>query len=384
MVTKSEASEKFYATFTSVVAAFGLTGLKVVVGVATGSLGILAEAAHSALDLVAALVTFFAVRLSDKPADERHLYGYGKVENFSALVETLLLLATCVWIIMEALERLLLKTIEIEVSVWAFLVMVVSIVIDYGRSRVLFHAARKYNSQALEADALHFSTDIWSSSVVVLGLACVWASHTYRPLVSLIHMDAIAALAVALIVVYISVKLGKRTVEGLLDTAPPGMVQQIKEKVEAVPGVNGCHDIRVRPSGPRWFIDAHVDVDGDQTLDAAHELTEKIEKAIQSIIPQSDIVVHPEPKASENKSVMEQAIKDKVESLSGVSDCHNIRLQPGSGRCFIDLHVLVDGGLPLVEAHELTEKIEQAVQTIIPTADVLVHPEPKSKKPPKA
>ncbi|MEJ2556675.1 MAG: cation diffusion facilitator family transporter, partial [Anaerolineae bacterium] len=180
--TKTRAEkEKRSAALSSVLAAVLLTGLKLVVGLLTGSLGILAEAAHSGLDLVAALVTFFAVRLSDRPPDKRHLYGYGKVENLSALVETLLLLVTCIWIIYEAIERLFFKSVEIEASFWAFGVMAVSIVVDISRSRILYRAARKHNSQALEADALHFSTDIWSSSVVIVGLALVWLSERLGP-----------------------------------------------------------------------------------------------------------------------------------------------------------------------------------------------------------
>ena len=159
------------AAGTSVIAAIFLTTMKLIVGLATGSLGILAEAAHSALDLGAALITFFAVRVSDRPADETHLYGHGKVENLSALAETILLFVTCGWIIYEAVNRLFFEMVEVDPSIWAFLTMGISIVVDFSRSRVLSRAAKKYQSQALEADALHFSTDIWSSSVVIIGLA---------------------------------------------------------------------------------------------------------------------------------------------------------------------------------------------------------------------
>src|SRR5882672_2790988 len=155
----------------SVLAAFAITTLKIVVGFTTGSLGILSEAAHSGLDLIAAMVTYFSVRVSDKPADADHQYGHGKVENFSAFIETFLLLLTCLWIIYEAQQRLFFHSVEIEPSVWAFVVMFLSMGVDFWRSRALGKIAVKYDSQALEADALHFSTDIWSSSVVILGLA---------------------------------------------------------------------------------------------------------------------------------------------------------------------------------------------------------------------
>src|SRR5207302_9356221 len=155
----------------SIMAAFAVTPMKIAVGLATGSLGILSEAAHSGLDLVAAIITLFTVQVSDKPADADHQYGHGKVENFSAFIETGLLLLTCIWIVYEAFKRLFFHHVEIEPSLAAFVVMFFSMIVDYWRSRALGRIAAKYDSQALEADALPFSTDIWSSGVVVLGLS---------------------------------------------------------------------------------------------------------------------------------------------------------------------------------------------------------------------
>jgi cation diffusion facilitator family transporter len=171
--SESMRSEKRTVAGNSVLAALVITGLKIVVGVTSGSLGILSEAAHSGLDLVAAVITFLSVRVSDKPADADHQYGHGKVENFSAFIETGLLLLTCIWIVYEAVERLFFRRVEIEPTLAAFAVMLLSMVTDYWRSRALGRIARKYDSQALEADALHFSTDIWSSGVVILGLLLV-------------------------------------------------------------------------------------------------------------------------------------------------------------------------------------------------------------------
>lgn len=289
--------EKRMAALSSVAGAVGLTTFKIIVGLMTGSLGILSEAAHSGLDLIAALVTFFAVRYADKPPDQRHRYGHGKLENLSALIETLLLLATCVWIIYEAIRRLFFETVKVDASVWAFLVMFVSISIDYSRSRILKRAARKHNSQALEADALHFSTDIWSSSVVILGLIGVRLGGSMSHLKFLEKADAAAALGVAVIVIVVSVRLGKRTLEGLLDAAPAGLVEDIQRTVEALPGVIDCHHIRVRTSGPRVFADIHVTMDGNQSLNTAHALTDRIEQAVRQINPEIDVTVHAEPKA---------------------------------------------------------------------------------------
>src|SRR5256885_10856400 len=172
-------AEKRLVAFNSFLSALAITILKLLVGVSTQSLGILSEAAHSGLDLVAAFVTLLSVRVSDKPADAEHQYGHGKVENFSAFIETGLLLLTCIWIVYEAFKRLFFHHVEIEPSLSAFLVMFFSMIVDYWRSRALGRIAAKYDSQALEADALHFSTDIWSSGVVVLGLSLVMVGRTY-------------------------------------------------------------------------------------------------------------------------------------------------------------------------------------------------------------
>lgn len=279
--------EKQSAALSSLLAAVGLTIFKLVVGVWTGSLGILAEAAHSGLDLVAAGLTFLAVRFSGRPADRTHLYGHGKIENLSALAETLLLLLTCAWIVWEAVGRLRFHHAQVEVTVWSLAVMLTSIAVDISRSRMLARMAKKYNSQALEADALHFRTDVWSSAVVIVGLLSVKTGLWWG--------DAVAALGVSALVVWVSAQLGRRTVDALLDTAPAGMEERIAAAVSAVDGVRNCHQVRVRYSGPVMFIDLHVLVDGGQTLAEAHRLTETIEGVIQQIAPQADVTVHPEP-----------------------------------------------------------------------------------------
>jgi len=292
---QQETHEKRAAAASSVLAAIGLTTFKIVVGVLTNSLGILAEAAHSALDLMAAMMTYIAVRVADKPADREHLFGHGKAENLSALFETLLLLATSGWIIYEAIQRLFFKPVAVEVSIWAFLVMATSIAVDYTRSRLLYRAARKYNSQALEADALHFSTDIWSSSVVILGLVGLTLARRVPALHWLDKADAVAASIVALIVIYVSGELGWRTVSALLDAAPRGMVEKVEQAALSVRDVQDAHAVRVRPSGARWFVDLHVTMSGNIHLKRAHTNTELIEEAVRRVIPDADVTVHVEP-----------------------------------------------------------------------------------------
>ena len=295
MSHSSMQTEKRSAALSSVVAAIGLTSFKIVVGVLTNSLGILAEAAHSGLDLVAALMTFFAVSVSDKPADQEHHFGHGKIENLSALFETVLLLVTSGWIIYEAVNRLFFHPAKVEASIWSFVVMGTSIAVDYTRSRILARAAKKYNSQALEADALHFSTDIWSSSVVILGLIGVTIARYVPNLTWMSQADAVAAMAVALIVIFISGELGWRTIQALLDAAPKGVADRIMTTVRAMPGITDCHAVRVRPSGAHWFVDLHVTMNGSMSLRSSHATTEKIEKQVREILPGSDVTVHVEP-----------------------------------------------------------------------------------------
>ena len=283
--------DKRTAALSSVVAAVGLTSFKLIVGVLTNSLGILAEAAHSGLDLVAALTTYFAVRLSDKPADQEHPFGHGKIENLSALFETVLLLVTSGWIIYQAIQRLFFHpNIIPETSIWSFLVMGGSIVVDYTRSRILYKAARKYKSQALEADALHFSTDIWSSAVVIVGLVALTIANRFSVLSWMHKADSIAAL-----VVDVSTELGYRTISALLDTAPKGLAEKVEKVAASVNGVVNAHAIRIRPSGAHTFIDMHITMDGNCTLNEAHAATKVIENAIHAIISPADITVHVEP-----------------------------------------------------------------------------------------
>jgi cation diffusion facilitator family transporter len=285
--------EKNRVALTSVGAAVLLTGMKVTVGLSTGSLGILSEAAHSGIDLLAAVMTWWAVWASAKPPDDDHLYGHGKIENFSALFETGLLLATCVWIAYEAVRRLLLGTGHVEATPWAFGVMAISIVVDVSRSRALARVARAHRSQALEADALHFSTDVWSSTVVLLGLVGVWLAD-YTGTRWLARADAVAALGVAAVAALVSLRLGRKSVEDLLDTAPVGLLERIA-RAALVPEVASVSQVRVRRSGPRTFADVILQVPRGVPVERAHEIAHAAEDAIRGAVQDVDVMVHTEP-----------------------------------------------------------------------------------------
>jgi cation diffusion facilitator family transporter len=297
-MSESGTSDKTTAAVNSVAAAFLLTSVKVIVGLLSGSLGILAEAAHSGLDFIAAIVTLIAIRAASKPPDPGHAYGHGKIENLSALVETLLLLGTCAWIVRESVHRLILKHAEVDATFWTFAVMAFSIVVDLSRSRMLYRAAVKHRSQALEADALHFSTDVWSSAVVIAGLAGVKLGQWFPGLSFLENADSVAALMVGGIVIFVSCRLGIRTVQALLDASPAGAAEKIKSRVEAMDDIFDCHAVRVRHSGPKFFVDLHITLDGKLSLSDAHALTERVEQVVAEVLPEADVTVHPEPKPS--------------------------------------------------------------------------------------
>jgi len=246
--------EKKRAALLSIGSAAVLLCLKTFLVIRTDSLGILSEALHSGLDLVAAVITFLSVRVSDQPADERHPYGHGKFENFSAFIETGLLILTAVYIVYEAFHRLFFRSVHIQPSVTAILILLVALSIDMTRARTLNVVAKRYSSEALEADALHFSTDVWSTIVVILGVALVWAGNVWN-LPWLAYADSLAGLAVAGVILWVGSQLGRRTLDALLDAAPAGLQDQLVTEVGNIDGVLHVERVRLRRAGNRYFVD---------------------------------------------------------------------------------------------------------------------------------
>jgi cation diffusion facilitator family transporter len=364
--------EKRAVAFGSVLAAVLLTSMKILVGILTGSLGILSEAAHSGLDLIAAIVTFFAVRISGQPADQVHTYGHGKVENLSALFETILLLVTCVWIIYEAIQRLFYKHVEVDASIWAFIIMAVSIVVDVTRSRALARVAKLHNSQALEADALHFSTDVWSSTVVILGLLFVSLAR-WLDLPWLAQADAIAAMGVAGIVVYVSLELGLKTISDLLDAVPPGLRDKVQQ-VAGVPGVAEVSRVRVRRSGPAIFTDVTLRVNRGVAFENAHDISELAEASIKQLLPGADVVVHVEPVIASDEDL--HTTVRLLASRRGLG-AHSIRVNQAGKSRSLELHLEVDDRLSLVEAHAMATEFERDLRQALPGFEnITTHIEP--------
>jgi len=253
--------------------------------------------------------------------------------------------------------------------------MATSIVVDITRSRILYAAARKHNSQALEADALHFSTDIWSSSVVIVGLALVWIGERLGPEWAwLAKADAVAALGVALIVVYVSMQLGKRTVSALLDAAPPGLAEEISVEASRTPGVLSVGQVRVRPSGASLFVDLTVNVGRSASLEEAHEIATIVDDRVSKLIKRGDVVVHVDPvrRSDENLSQTVGAIASRLGLRTHDVHAHQVR-----DHYFVDLHVEVPADLTLGQAHDRVNHLELAVREELPRVrDIHSHIEP--------
>jgi cation diffusion facilitator family transporter len=367
---ESMRAEKRSAAGNSVLAAVVITGLKIIVGFSTGSLGILSEAAHSGLDLIAALITFFSVSVSDKPADADHQYGHGKVENFSAFVETGLLLLTCAWVVYEAVLRLFFRRVEVEPSIAAFAVMIFSMILDWWRSRALGRIASKYDSQALEADALHFSTDIWSAGVVVLGLLLVLIGRIYR-VDWLRDADPIAALFVAGVVVSVSWRLARRTVDALLDAAPAGVRSQITDAVSHVEGVLEVDRVRIRRAGNRYFADLAVGLARSVTFQRSGQLVAAVSDAVRGILPDADVTVQPLPRAQRSENVF-----DRIRAVATRHNLnvHDISVQDFAGQLHVEQHVELDERMTLKEAHDEVTVLEADMRGEVPEiADILTH-----------
>jgi cation diffusion facilitator family transporter len=306
------------------------------------------------------------------------------VENLSALFETLLLLVTCIWIIYEAIHRLFFVAVKVEPSLWAFLVMAMSIVIDFSRSRALSRVAKKYKSQALEADALHFSTDIWSSAVVIVGLALVrLGEYTGGNKAFFESADAIAALVVAAIVIYVSLKLGRRAVDALLDGAPTGLAERISRAVSGIDGIQHVSRMRVRDVGNHVFVDLTVDVPRSFSFEESHQIVQKAEDAVRDLSPNADVVIHADPIAER------EGIPEKIHAVAAREhlSVHNITTYWADKGMWINLDLEVDPGCSFERAHELATDFEDRLRaeligekTSTPIADIAVHIEPRNNE----
>lgn len=391
--------EKRTIAIASVIASAGLAAIKFVIGYSTNSLGILSEAMHSGLDVIAALMTLYAIRIVIKPPDIRFTYGYAKVESLSSLIEIILLFTVAGWIFYEGLDRILFKNIQPEITIFSFAIMTVSIVVDLWRSRVLYRAARRYGSQALEADALHFKADMFSSSIVIVALIFVSIFH-------IPNADAFAALIIAALIIYTSLGLGRRTIDVLLDKAPKGMNHLLLESISGLDGVSKAHDIRIRNMGSTMSVDLHIEVPRTSTHDRAHRIATNVENRIREVMPNCDVLVHVDAIETSTETLTDR-IRLIAAETDGIKNVHSIYLSKIIGTRFekrsrdnptkletknhefapsdslnhhdfnvnvnetsYHLHLYLDlqvnRHLDLKSAHDITESFEQRIKTEIP------------------
>ncbi|HEY6701961.1 MAG TPA: cation diffusion facilitator family transporter [Pseudolabrys sp.] len=360
-------TEKEQVALTSIAASAGLTIAKALVGFATGSLAILSEAGHSLIDLGATVMTYVAVRISGKPADEEHHYGHGKIEAVSAFAETALLFLLSGIVIWEAVNRLLVhEGHAVEATVWAFGVILASIVVDFFRARALSHTAEKTSSHALEADALHFSSDLWSSLAVLLGLIGVHFG--------LIWADSVAALIVAILVCVAGWRLGKRTIDTLTDVAPPGAAAKIKAIAGRIPGVVRVEQVRARAVGQQTFIDLQLAVSRTLPLDRVSALKDEVAGTLRQQIPGAEPVVSTDPVALNNETILDRIM---VISRNRALAVHHVTVHELRDKLAVSLDLEVEGTLSLRAAHEMADGLESAIAAELgPDVEVETHIEP--------
>jgi cation diffusion facilitator family transporter len=367
---ESVSAEKRRVALHSMLAAAAMTALKVAAGIVSGSLGVLSDAAHSALDLAGATLTFFSVRVSDRPADENHPYGHGKVENISAFVEAGLMAISCAWIIWEALQRIYRHTVELHHSVWPVLVLLASIGVDYWRSRQLREVADRTGSPALATDAFHFASDIWATLAVLGGLAASWLGKQFG-IPGLRYADPFAAVVVSLMILRMTWHLTRETIGALTDQIPVETRKRVVNEVESVEGVLAVEQARVRRSGAAYFADLTLALPSRSTFEHTGELVRAATDAVHRALPEADVVIHTVPRQAHAQSIF-----DRVRAVAARNNVsvHELSVQSHLGRLRVEQHVELDENMPLLEAHGFITAMEQEILRETPEVDsVLTH-----------
>ena len=372
---EQRSAAKRAAALSSLMAALAITLLKLITGVLTGSLGMLSEAAHSAIDLIASAITLITVRVSDRPADEDHNYGHGKLESLSAAFEILLMLASCFWIAREAILRIIKhRHLDLSWSIWPFVVLLLSMAVDFTRSRALHRVAQEQRSDALEADAVHFGTDLWSSAAVFLGLLASFAGSRLN-IPALEYADPVAALIVSVVILTVTWRLARRAIDSLLDATPSEARAQIRRDLvhdlEAVDGVLTVERVRVRRSGSDYFVDLTLGMPRNLTFQRSEQITFAATDAVKKRLPGADVIIHSVPTATVGESIF-----DRIRAVASRSNLviHDVSVQQYEGALHIEQHLEVPETMSLQQAHDVATDLENALRREIPDVDtVLTH-----------
>jgi cation diffusion facilitator family transporter len=363
-------AEKRWVSLVSVMAACAMTLLKATVGFLTGSLGVLSDAAHSGLDLVGAAMTFVSVRVSDKPADWNHPYGHAKIENISAFIETGLMAASALWFSGEAISRMFFHPVALRYSLWPFGVLILSMAVDLWRSSQLRRVARRHESAALEADALHFASDIWTSVAVIAGLGASWVGSV-RHVGWLRFADPVAALVVSAMILLFGWRLAWRAVAALTDQISPELHTQMIAVVRETDGVMGIDQARVRKSGNRYFADVTLSLPRQLTFQRTEELVGEATAAVQRVLPGADVVIHTIPRPSVAESLF-----DKVRGVAARNNAllHDVSIESFTDGLHVEQHIEVKETMTLIDAHRFVYGLEQQIRREVPQVNsVLTH-----------
>jgi cation diffusion facilitator family transporter len=352
----------------SVLAAAALVVLKLVTGLATDSLGLLSEAVHSGTDLVAALLTLFAVGVAVRPADLGHPYGHGKAEHRVALAEAAILVGASLFIAYRAVSHLVGETeSQVDPTWYALVVVAIVIVVDASRLAVSFRAGRRYASAALQANALHFASDLAGSTAVLAGLLLARAG--YR------DGDSAAALFVAVLVLLAAGRLIRRNVDVLMDRTPDAAQEAARRAIDALEPPVELRRLRMRQAAGRHFADVVIGVSPGAAVGQAHAAADAVEAAVQRVVPRSDVVVHVEPQRVD--AALRERVHAAATSVQRVREVHNLRVVQLAGGIEISLHLKLPGELTLEEAHTIAEEVERAIYEAVPDArSVQTHLEP--------
>ena len=360
------ATKKERAALISIFASAAIALFKFAAALLSGSLALFSEAGHALIDLGAVVLTWFAVRTAEKPADDEHHYGHGKIEAVAALAETALLIGLALFVLYESIHRLRFGGEPVQLSWIIFAVLLGSIVVDLNRWLHLRRVAKETNSVALAADALHFSSDLVSSVMVLVGLAAVYLGYPKG--------DSLAAIAVALFILGAAYQLGKRTIDTLLDAAPEGSGETVRDALEGVSGIIDVEKVRVRPAGSTLFVDAVVRVPRTYPLDKVQAIKDEAAAAVRRAMPEAETTITAEPKAMDDESILERVILIAARRRTPV---HHVTVQNIGDRLSVSLDVEFDGRMSLAAAHQLASKLEDAIRADLgPTTEVETHIEP--------
>jgi cation diffusion facilitator family transporter len=358
-------SIKERAALSSVAASALLTIGKFIAGLLSGSLALLSEAGHNFADTGITIISYYAVRVAGKPADEEHNYGHAKVEALAALVETGFLFALSIFILVEAVRRLH-RHVEIDANALAFGVLIVSILIDFSRSFVLSRVVRETKSEALAADALHFGSDIVGSVLALIGLIATRLGYPQG--------DALAAVGVALFIALVGYRVGRRTVDSLIDAAPKGLAADLRAVAANVPGVVEVEELRLRPAGAEVLGDIGISVPRTLPLEKVAAIKEDVNAAIAAAHPGVTLTVTTTPVALNDESILERVLLIAAKRRAAV---HNVIVQQVAGRTSLSFDVEVDGRMPLGQAHAIVSGLESDARSELgPNIEVDTHIEP--------